>query len=114
MFVCNVGLLAGVLFRMPDSGSQSMWVVLWLLMYGAAWVATGPAEDGFMVWRMTRWDKPRRKNSRSDSGRIRLDIKERKELVGLLIGRLANWRWVKWRKTKVSKSIFVDIKCFID
>ncbi|RDI85610.1 Pisatin demethylase [Venturia inaequalis] len=49
MFLCHAGLLVGVLLKMPSAGSQSMWIVLWLFMYGAAWVATWPAEDGFMV-----------------------------------------------------------------
>lgn len=40
MFVFHVGLLVGVLLRMPGASSTSMWIVLWLFMYGAAWVAT--------------------------------------------------------------------------
>lgn len=49
MFVCHAGRLVGVLLRMPGAGNQSVWIVLWLLMYGVAWVATWSAEDVCMV-----------------------------------------------------------------
>jgi hypothetical protein len=49
MFVAHVGLLVGVLLGMPGAGSAVLWIGLWLLMFGAAWIATWPADDGFMV-----------------------------------------------------------------
>ena len=49
MFVIHVLLLIGILLRMPGAGSAVIWIALWLLMFGAAWVATWPAEDGSMA-----------------------------------------------------------------
>jgi hypothetical protein len=45
MFVAHVGLLIGILLRIPSAGGFIMWTTLWLLMYGAAWIATWPALD---------------------------------------------------------------------
>jgi hypothetical protein len=49
MFVAHVGLLIGILLRIPSAGGFVTWTALWLLMYGVAWIATWPALDGSAV-----------------------------------------------------------------
>jgi hypothetical protein len=48
--VVHACILVGVVLRMPGAASGTVWIVMWLLMFGAAWIATWPPEsDGSMV-----------------------------------------------------------------
>ncbi|KAF2428906.1 hypothetical protein EJ08DRAFT_315286 [Tothia fuscella] len=48
--VVHIALLNGVFFRMPGAAYSSLWIVMWLAMFGAAWIATWPPEnDGSVV-----------------------------------------------------------------
>jgi uncharacterized membrane protein len=42
--VIHAGLLIGVVLKMPGAAYSSLWIVMWILMFGAAWIATWPPE----------------------------------------------------------------------
>lgn len=42
--IIHLGLLIGVVLRIPGAAYSSLWIVMLLLLFGAAWVATWPPE----------------------------------------------------------------------